>query len=47
MKPDLGYAKQTSNAKAREVLGWEPRPSVEAVVAAGRSLVDAGLINPK
>ena len=41
--PDLGYAKRTSNEKARRVLGWEPRSAAEAVTAAGRSMVDRGL----
>ncbi len=36
--PDLGYARRASNAHARDVLGWTPRASREAVVAAGRSL---------
>ena len=40
--PDLGYRKKTSNAKARRVLGWEPRPAAEAIVAAGRSMTAAG-----
>lgn len=42
--PDLGYAKETSNDKARRVLGWEPRPAAEAVEAAGRSMVERGLV---
>ncbi|MCU1413176.1 MAG: epimerase [Microbacteriaceae bacterium] len=42
--PDLGYKKQMSNEKARTVLGWEPRPSREAVVAAGESMVTRGLV---
>jgi len=37
--PDLGYAKKTSNDKARRVLGWTPRESREAIVAAATSLV--------
>ncbi|MGK5681892.1 SDR family oxidoreductase [Actinoplanes sp. URMC 104] len=37
--PDLGYARRMSSEKARRVLGWQPRSSVEAIVAAGRSLV--------
>jgi nucleoside-diphosphate-sugar epimerase len=36
---DLGYAKKTSNDKARRVLGWSPREPREAIVAAARSLV--------
>lgn len=37
--PDLGYAKNTSNDKARRVLGWTPREPREAIVAAAISLV--------
>jgi nucleoside-diphosphate-sugar epimerase len=36
---DLGYAKQTSNAKARRLLGWTPRAAEDAIVAAARSMV--------
>lgn len=36
---DLGYAKKTSNDKARRLLGWAPREPREAIVAAARSLV--------
>ncbi|ADG10889.1 aldehyde reductase [Caulobacter segnis] len=35
---DLGYAKKTSNDKARRVLGWTPREPREAIVAAATSL---------
>lgn len=41
---DLGYARRFSTEKARRVLGWDPRPSVEAVVAAGVGMVDRGLV---
>ncbi|TCK26860.1 NAD-dependent epimerase/dehydratase family protein [Pseudonocardia endophytica] len=40
---DLGYAKKVSDSKARRVLGWAPRPSVDAIVAAGESMVRRGL----
>ncbi|WP_242561718.1 MULTISPECIES: hypothetical protein [Pandoraea] len=39
---DLGYAKQTSNEKARRMLGWTPREPREAIIAAARSLVASG-----
>jgi len=42
--PDLGYSKKSSNEKARHVLGWEPRPPEEAIVAAARSMVEKGLV---
>jgi nucleoside-diphosphate-sugar epimerase len=37
---DLGYARRFSTDKARDVLGWDPRPSEDAVTAAGRSMID-------
>ena len=42
--PDLGYAKKTSNEKARRLLGWTPRPPEDAIVAAAESMVDKGLV---
>ncbi|GAA2248398.1 NAD-dependent epimerase/dehydratase family protein [Herbiconiux moechotypicola] len=39
--PDLGYARRMSSGRARTLLGWVPRPSSEAVVAAGRSLTSS------
>ncbi|WP_410813509.1 SDR family oxidoreductase [Micromonospora sp. 067-2] len=40
---DLGYVKRVSNDKTRTLLGIAPRPAREAIVAAGRSIVDHGL----
>lgn len=40
--PDVGYAKKTSNEKARTVLGWTPRDPKEALVAAAESMVERG-----
>ncbi len=37
--PDLGYAKKTTNEKARRVLGWTPRDPHEAIVAAAASMI--------
>jgi nucleoside-diphosphate-sugar epimerase len=37
---DLGYAKRTSNKKARDVLGWIPRAPEEAIAAAARSMTE-------
>ncbi len=37
--PDLGYAKRTSNERARRVLGWQPRTPEDAIVAAAQSMV--------
>lgn len=41
---DLGYAKMTSNEKARRVLGWTPRDPHDAIIAAAQSLVRKDLI---
>ena len=41
---DLDFDKEVSNDKARRVLGWTPRPSREAVIAAGRSMVRKSLV---
>ncbi|MFJ9566405.1 NAD-dependent epimerase/dehydratase family protein [Streptomyces fuscichromogenes] len=42
--PQLGVVRRASNAKAREQLGWAPRPNEESVVASARSLVRLGLL---
>lgn len=42
--PDLGYAKRTSNEKARRTLGWTPRDPRTAIVAAAKSMVRKRLI---
>lgn len=42
---DLGYIKRVSPAKMRDVLGVIPRPAREAIVAAGRSMVERGLVD--
>lgn len=44
--PDLGYAKKSSNEKARSVLGWTARDPHEAIAAAARSMVEKRLIKP-
>jgi nucleoside-diphosphate-sugar epimerase len=41
---DLGYAKKTSNEKARRRLDWTPRDPREAITAAARSMVEKGLL---
>ena len=43
--PDLGYLKRVSDSRVRDLLDLAPRPSREAVVAAGRSMVAAGLVS--
>jgi len=42
--PDLGYARKTSNEKARRVLDWTPRDPREAIVAAATSMIRKGLL---
>lgn len=41
--PGLGRRNRHTTDKARGVLGWQPRPAREAVVACGRSLVEHGV----
>jgi nucleoside-diphosphate-sugar epimerase len=43
--PQLGKVKSASNAKAREVLGWQPRSNEDAIVATAESLVAFGLLD--
>lgn len=38
--PELGVTKNISTAKARAVLGWQPRTPEEAVIATARSMFD-------
>lgn len=42
--PELGKRKSGSNAKARRLLGWQPRSNEEAIVATGESLARLGLL---
>ncbi|OBT86045.1 hypothetical protein VE02_05524 [Pseudogymnoascus sp. 03VT05] len=42
--PDLGKVSQSSNKKARETLGWEPRGTVESIVDTVDSLVKYGVV---
>ena len=41
--PRLGKARHLSNAKARQLLGWEPRSNEDALVATAESLLELGL----
>jgi nucleoside-diphosphate-sugar epimerase len=41
---DLGYAKKTTNEKARTVLDWMPRDARQAIGAAAQSMVRKGLL---
>ncbi|MFL5295008.1 MAG: NAD-dependent epimerase/dehydratase family protein [Phenylobacterium sp.] len=42
--PRLGHRHDFSSAKAREVLGWTPRPTEETVLDTARSLVAEGVV---
>ncbi|NIJ18884.1 dihydroflavonol-4-reductase [Sphingomonas naasensis] len=42
--PRLGIQARASNAKARSVLGWQPRSNEEAIVASAESLMALGLV---
>lgn len=42
--PELGKIKNASSAKARAMLGWEPRPAADALAATGESLIRLGLV---
>lgn len=46
--PELGKAKNGTNAKARRLLGWTPRSNEESLIATAESLVRLGLLkNPQ
>ncbi|MGD8167021.1 SDR family oxidoreductase [Herbiconiux sp. P16] len=47
MPGDPGQPKLTSNEKARRVLGWEPRPAADAIVAAAESMLAKHLVEPR
>lgn len=42
--PELGVPRNATADKARRLLGWEPRPAEEAVVATAESLLRLGLV---
>jgi nucleoside-diphosphate-sugar epimerase len=42
--PELGKRKNGTNAKARRVLGWQPRSNEEAIIATAKSLTNLGLL---
>lgn len=44
---ELGRSKNATSAKAQAMLGWQPRPAAEALVAAGESLIRLGLVSPR
>lgn len=40
---NLDIVRHTDSSKARDLLGWDPRPPEDAVTATARSLIDLGL----
>lgn len=42
--PQLGILRHSSSAKARSLLGWQPRPLEETIVETARSLLALGLV---
>ena len=44
MVPEMGKRKEESNAKAKRVLGWQPKPVEEALLATAESLESFGLL---
>lgn len=42
--PDLGRRENVSSARAREVLGWTPRPLEDMVVAMAESMIEYGVV---
>jgi dihydroflavonol-4-reductase len=42
---NLDVVRHTDAAKARTILGWQPRPSEDAIIATARSLLDLGLVS--
>jgi hypothetical protein len=45
--PELGKIKNSSNAKAKRVLGWTPRSNEEPILAAAESLVRLELLTAR
>ncbi|WP_315806317.1 MULTISPECIES: aldehyde reductase [unclassified Bradyrhizobium] len=46
VKPLLGLRRAASGDKARNVLGWNPRPNEEIIMATAESLLKLGLVQP-
>ena len=42
--PNLGRKRLASNEKSRRVLGWDPRPNEEVIMATAESLIRLGLV---
>ena len=41
---DLGQHPEYSNARARDELGWSPRPLEDSIAETGRSLIEFGVV---
>ncbi len=41
---NVGRIRHLSNAKARSVLGWNPRPTEDVIADTGRSLIEGGYV---
>jgi nucleoside-diphosphate-sugar epimerase len=44
--PELGNVRNVTNAKARNLLNWSPRPNEDCIVATAESLQRLGLLKP-
>lgn len=44
LRAELGRSRDTSNEKAKRILGWQPRSAEEAVKATAQSLIDLKLV---
>lgn len=42
--PELGRSRRASSEKAQRMLGWQPRPRDEAIIASAESLIRLGLV---
>ena len=42
---DLGKRPEYSNARARELLGWSPRPVEDSIAETGESLIRHGIVS--
>ncbi len=42
--PDIGRKREMSHKKAKEMLGWEPRPNEEAILATANTMIELGIV---
>ncbi|GAY71895.1 hypothetical protein [Lentilactobacillus kosonis] len=43
----VGNFADTSNEKAKTLLGWRPRSANEAIIATAQSMIDLGIVTDK